>query len=302
MNGFPASRSLSVPSDSIHGSFNFSRWDAKVNLIKCKYAHHPKLGNSIIELLSGCQKIASFVHEYDYDADNIGHGYRSFIHVIDKFLSLLINHKITDNTAYFYGVFWYGKEMDAHEVSVDQDILAFEKMAGIFVIVLSYMQKLRRSSVLSARAHCKPVELFCEEGKVNQEFFFDSINVQEEIIYFFGKFSNFWLHAQFRNVLKFYQFLVVLHWGSIFNMHKLAWSNSYMTDTFTNHFKNVEISFVSKIWGLSEMFVPKTLIPFLLYGYKPSLQKTMFIPTYRTWNIIPPEIDDANSLSSSDYH
>lgn len=270
-----SSRSVSVSSTS--SSHLSMRWDAKMSIIRTKYDSHPRLINLVQKLASGCQEIASFAHEYDYGHETPGNGYRSTIRVIDKFLSLLINQRLDFNNL--------GANSKANE-----EIFRLEKMAGVFLVGLSYMEKMRRSSLESGREEDGLVELFCEEEKLNYELFAETINFRDDIKYFFGKFSNFWLNSSFQSILKGYMILITLFWGGIINFHKFFWQSNYVSETFANFCKNVTVSFVAKIWGLSELWFYKKLIPFLLYRWSPKVQKTLLLETTRIWTIKPPII------------
>ena len=268
------------------------RWDSKMSIIRTKYASYPRLISLVQKLASGCQEIASFAHEYDYDHETPGNGYRSTIRVIDKFFSLLINQRLDAKNSDANNLDANNLDANSSDANskANEEIFRLEKMAGVFLVGLSYMEKMRRSSLESGREEDGLVELFCEEEKLNYELFAETINFRDDLKYFFGKFSNFWLNSSFQSILKGYMILITLFWGGIINFHKFFFHSNYVSETFANFCKNVTVDFVAKIWGLSELWFCKKLVPFLLYRWSPKVQKTLFLQTTRTWTIKPPII------------
>ena len=207
----------------------------------------PKFSINCDKLLQLKLKIYPLLSSHDYSKEIKGNGYRSSIKFVDKFTHLIYNNLKSNS---------------------------FEKVDPTLSKMCSIICQVFERFIIQIDSF-RFQTLDWEQASLNH--FNHFFEMDHELSNFYGSYHNFWLTSTTQTILKFYLYLVVFLSTPLTKIFKL-FDSKYRVNMFADFSCYTSVHFVRKVWGLSEIYFYRNLLPAVLYTTRPYLKHTIYIP------------------------
>ncbi|XP_074598630.1 hormone-sensitive lipase-like [Brevipalpus obovatus] len=250
-------------------TIDMSRIDRLIFIEIVTHGIHPKFSANCSLIYETSIIIGKNMASFDLNPNTPGNGYRSLLRIIELYSVCVQKDLIRNKFA-----------------SISQHLV---ENGEIFAQTLGH---LRKSNVLEQNSLIWPP---------NHEFIELGLSFEPLVHSFYSKNHSFWLAPSLRTILGHYISLTAYRSLSLAGWTKGLRVTKY-SKTFANFAMNSSVEFLAALWGLSENFIYKRLIPFIIAGGKLNRRETFSIPRQdRAWidgnGVLMVDEPDSDSIS-----